>query len=149
MASCSIASAAWSTARSVSSPRGRAETRPSRNPRTGAATPAARASRHRASRRPSGALTRPAVSATALLRLDPEVDHRQVPRQLDQVTRQPIDGDRVADGRQALGVRVDQRLLRPAQGGEREQVARLGAEGPAPGKPDPPPELLTVAPLPP
>src|SRR5262245_43353557 len=104
---------------SVSSPRGSARTVPSRSPRTGPAMPTARARRTTKARRPA--------SATALLRLDPEVDDREVPREIDQVPGERVHGERVAERAQPLRVRVHERLLRRPQGGEGQEVASVGA----------------------
>src|SRR5262249_15646986 len=99
------------TAMSVSSPRGRARTRPSRKPSTAGAARAARARRTtKALREPrgSGELR---SSATLLLRLDPEVDDRELARQVVHVPRQLRDRFAVAEGGQAFGMGVDEGLL--------------------------------------
>src|SRR5216110_450693 len=114
-----MTSAASRTAMSVSSPRRlRASPLPSRRLRTAGITPAARAIRTTSSRRGPGALG--SESSTLFLRLEPEVDHRQMPRRVDHVPGQEVDGAAVPERGKALGVRVDELLLRFAKGGERE-----------------------------
>src|SRR2546426_1811283 len=111
MAWCSMTSAASRIAKSVSCPRGSASPRPSMRLSTAGTPPAARAIRTTNRRLPS---------RTQLLRLDPEVDHRELTRGVDQVPSQHRDGAGVSERGQAFGVGVDELLLRLAKSGQRE-----------------------------
>src|SRR5262245_26643256 len=106
---CSRATDAYSTARSVSSPFGRAARRPSNRPSTGAATPAAVASCPRNDRRGAGA--RGASGSAIVLSVDPEIEDGQMAGQLDHVTGQMVHREPIGHRGQAFGMGVHQGLL--------------------------------------
>src|SRR5262245_34528285 len=108
--------AAERTARSVRSPRGRAETSLRRRESTGAATPPAWARRMRAARRPEGSEAKAEDSGTRGLRFEPQADHREVPRQVHHVASQDIHAPCVVERGKPFGVGVDELLEDLAEG---------------------------------
>src|SRR5688500_18691367 len=89
--------------RSVSSPGRNGGTAPSTIAVSAGSSPASRAIRAKAASRTRG------------FHLEPELDHREMPRALHHVVREDVHGFRVAERREPFGVGVHEGLLGRAQ----------------------------------